>query len=128
MSHGASASLPETEDLLRARKALRAAFSSGHAQVYDQVVQDAESLYQALDKDGKGMLEREEVLAALQGMNLGLTEEVLVKFVSSMEANAEQLIEVGAFKRAMNPKPQGQILTPLFQHPRKVHVRGLACT
>ena len=119
-SPGSARSVRQT-DLERAVDAVRSALSSGVAQIHGQVVDNAESLYRALDSDGRGMLEREEILAGLTELDLGLEDE-LTQFVESMEVNAEQCIEVGAFLQAMNLDTAQKTPNPLFQHPRKARM------
>jgi len=107
----------------RAVEALRSVLSSGGATVNGQVVQDEEGLYNAIDSDGRGMLEREQVLTGLMQLGLGLDDE-LTQFVSSMEVNADQCVEVAAFVRAVKPATQ-RAASLLFQHQRKDELRAV---
>ncbi|CAE7890626.1 unnamed protein product [Symbiodinium sp. KB8] len=104
-------------------EALRSVLSSGGVTVNGQVVQDEEGLYYAIDSDGRGMLEREQILTSLMQLGLGLDDE-LTQFVSSMEVNADQCVEVAAFVRAMNPATR-RAASLLFQHPRKDELRAV---
>ncbi|CAJ1351976.1 unnamed protein product [Effrenium voratum] len=110
---------------------INAALKSGSKEVNDFAVQDARTLFEAIDVDEAGALRSKEIIDDLKQLDLSAAE-LVPKLVSSIEPNADGLIEMAAFVAALDPKKYSASAAAassaspsLAKHPRKEEMRAV---
>jgi len=89
--------------LERVASQIRTALRSGHRSLFGHPVHDAESFFDALDRDSSGAIDPLEVAAGLKRLDVAISQEDVLNFVNSFDLDANGQIARAELLHVLKP-------------------------